>query len=275
MTMDRRLNLFVSYNHDYIEDNLTRALIVTLRLLNDKTKHSLLKDIFSRVEFHEKSNVMQLFDEKLISIDFALQGNIELDKNKLRSFLHKYLITITGNNEFAEVEEYLDLEPHVEETLKKKKPPEDAPQKQLLKKLCSDSRPDAWIYDVNEEFVFLIESKTADAVLYYSQVIAHAFNWLGLTSISEMISRTIKIRWSDIINSIDSILAKQVSKTDEKLMNELLEYLEYNGFRSFKGFQWENLRKPSAIEIKINNFTAFRWKRLKQPPKINILARNN
>jgi len=273
--MDRHLNLFVGYNHDYIEDNLTRALIVTLRLLNDKTKRSLLKDIFSRLAYPEKSNVMQLFDNDLTSIDFALQGNIELDKSKLCSFRNKYLITITSNNEFAEVEDYLDLEAYAEETLIKKKPPEDAPQKQLLKKLSSDSRPDAWIYNENEEFVFLIESKTVDAVLYYSQVIAHAFNWLGLTSISEMISRTIKIRWSDIINSIDSILAKHVSKTDEKLMNELLKYLVYNGFRSFKGFQWENLRKPPDIEIKINNFTAFQWERLNKPPKIDILVRNN
>ena len=45
--MDRHLNLFYTYNRDpeFIENNLTRAFIVTLRALGGDTRRALLKQL--------------------------------------------------------------------------------------------------------------------------------------------------------------------------------------------------------------------------------------
>lgn len=269
--MDRHLNLFVSYNHDLTEDNLTRAFIVTLSLLSTDTNHIFLKTILSRSQYSEKLDFEDLFEQDLNSIQFALQGNIEIERKKIFAFPHKYLVTITGNNDFAEVDDYLSTEEDVEKTLLKREPPKGSPQFQLLKKLCSDSRPDGWIYNKDKGFVFLIESKTANSILYYSQVISHAYNWLGLSKVSEILERTIKIRWSDIANSIDRLIRMQITESEKRLLKELSNYLEYNGFKAFKGLQWNKLKPPPQINVFVRGFDGFRWSELKYQPEINIL----
>ena len=73
---DPHLNLFYSYNQDneLIENNLTRAWIVTLRMLSAEIRNLFLQTLFK--------NHLQVPDEQLPSFrtaHFALQGKYGVD----------------------------------------------------------------------------------------------------------------------------------------------------------------------------------------------------
>lgn len=96
--MDPHLNLFVSYNHDFVEDNLTRSFILTLKLLPNKIQRTLLKNIFKRSEYFNPILRDECLNLKMNQLDFALQGNIHQARSDLFKIPRKFILTITGEN---------------------------------------------------------------------------------------------------------------------------------------------------------------------------------
>jgi hypothetical protein len=250
-------------------------LILSLKLVSDSTKEILLRDILSRASYHDDFDSSELEVLPLDSLEFALQGNVEVEREELARFPRHYLVTITSGVDFEEEAEYQELEKEVHEALVNKRPPEGEGRDSLLGKICSDSRPDAWIYDAKKRFVFLIESKTMDADLYYSQVICHAANWLGLFHVKDILKKTIRIRWVDVYKTCETICKELSAETDKKILEDLLYYFEFNQIRPFKGFQWHELKTPPKIDFNLNTFNGLFWEKLMPPPekmtlKINI-----
>jgi len=85
--MDRHLNCFYTYNqsNELIEDNLTRALIVTLSWLSNTTRNSLL---------HKLKGVFPAFD--FSTAKFSLH-EIEFSP---KIFRNQYIMTISTDLEY-------------------------------------------------------------------------------------------------------------------------------------------------------------------------------
>ena len=90
--MDWHLNLFYSYNQDnkLIENNLTRAFIITLRMLSPDTRHRLLDDLLDNPLKRLGSDEISFHEAQM-----ALQNHI--DQVKVRRTPHRYLLTLAND----------------------------------------------------------------------------------------------------------------------------------------------------------------------------------
>jgi hypothetical protein len=251
---DRHLNIFYTYNRDnqLIENNLTRALIVTLDLLTGSSKDRLIKEIFNRSllgrvaqnEIHTYS-----FDPS----SFSLQGH--MDKEWSRCTANCYLFTIAGYS--------LDI-------------------------VRTDSAgygsiPDAWIFDREQELCILIEVKLVGGELGHNQLYAHAADWLHLKEEREIADRLISVTWTDIAETLHSLRSGKagslniLTPQDLDLLSQLQTYIGFYGVLVFEGIRFEDLLPAPTCSLPLQKLKfqmehAFDFHELKPPPNFNIVT---
>ena len=225
--MDRHLNLFYSYNQDseLIENNLTRAWIVTLRLLSPQVREHLLQHLLGKAFQRQPGQIMPQLS--FVQAQFALQTH--MDRLLSRRAKLRYLLTIAT--------ERLDLEAG-----------ENQAQAPLIEpNLYSDSIPDAWIFDPGGEYCFLIESKVGDYPLDPDQLFSHTEGWLGQSK-TDAPAHMLSLTWVDVASAIQQL---DIAMNDQEmlLLENLVEFLSLYGYRPFKGFSFAALDQPPFISI--------------------------
>jgi len=262
MPKDRHLNLFCSYNQSdedvLIENNLTRAFIQTLRLLEGENRDNFLKILFARKSEELKKEELKNFDYS--NAEFALQNNI--DKAISKNARKKYVITITGRALITE-----DTE-------------QPRPQKTQ-----SDSRPDAWIYDKNSEYCLLIECKLGEGC-DEGQIESHIKYWFaGEYEEYQKNKKIIDLAWDDVLWGIDRMKEKVDSKEitlnrqEQIVLDDLFEFMGYYGFFIFKGFDFAHIpEKPdfelvsmTDINIDINIFEGLDFENIPPKPDFELI----
>lgn len=242
---DRHLNIFYSYNRDneLIENNMTRAFIVSMRIISRKLRSHILSKLL-------KSNVKLELLSRLENIDFALQENIPISVDKLREITNKYIITLTGNNIIEDLEKYSDSK--------------------LFDKVQFSPyiKPDAWIFDNEKDpnFCFMIECKTINDVLNAEQIIAYAKYFFGIYNYDEMEKIIIRISWYDIVDICSDLLRDDFLGNEQEalVLENLIGYLSYCNVIPFTGFTFDNI--PKFPEYNIAEFLEFNFDRMPEMP---------
>lgn len=263
--MDQHLNLFFTYNRDneLIENNLTRAFIVTLRTLSKETRNIFLQNlnmIFSSIDF---SNA-----------EFELQ-NSNINKIKFRI---KFIVTLSTHTGFYLESEYKSINKNSIKCILCNKIPNAKGNNFLLESILQGSVPDAWIYDgFGNQYCFLIECKKRGDIINYAQIIRHAYKHFGWDDLEEIDSKTIRLTWYNILSQYMEIWVNQTYQNEQEgfIINNFIEYLSFFGYYLFRGFNFVKL--PSIgfqflIIDKIN--VLFRFNDLKGVPR-TILAKGS
>ncbi len=211
---DRHLNLFYSYNRDnqLIENNLTRALVVTLRHLRPSLRKIVLAEIM----------LDAALDLDFEGVKFALQGNV--DRASVAKAQRKYVLTLSSN----------------------------IPQ--LLtgsREIKGRSIPDAWILGRENTYCILVESKVGNNPLNADQISDHAEGWLGLQGENESQRAIISSSWVRVCDALADIMEDRApvnaTPLEKELISELLQFLQFFGYRSFRGLARNTMAPPPAF----------------------------
>ena len=229
---DKHHNLFYSYNLDneLIENNMTRAFIVTLRTVSNAAKSYVLSRLLKSL-----STLDSTF--KFDNVEFALQDRIPIGKEQIRKIPHKFLIALTANDVISEFEKYEDPD--------------------LFESVMTSPgiKPDAWIYDKSAEprYCFLIECKPSGSVLSADQIIAYDKHFFGASSHKEAKGRLIILNWTDIIEVCKRLIDCGLSVNDQeaRIIGDFLEYLSYCGIVSFEGIHLESIGSIPAFSFSL------------------------
>ncbi len=258
--MDRHLNSYLSYNYanELIENNLTRAFIVTLMGLSEETRNALLSSL---------SIVFSSYDFSCAK--FALQSNIEINPREPKN---KYIVTLSTDTFYSLEDKFKSIKKDViKSTLSSKVSPAGSPE--ILKDLCRGSIPDAWIYDEAGNYCFLIECKKQWDYIYYPQIIRHAYEYFGLDDIDEIEKCTVRLTWYDLLDAFLEIIENNrfSNRQEEFMIENFIQYLGFFGYSKFKGFNFTNLLAHPRIKFVIDEYMKlFIFKGLKKPPKFRL-----
>lgn len=220
---DKHLNLWYAYNHDneLIENNLTRAFVLTLRSLTCATRDRILKRILAW-----KGGADPSLGEPLPSFAtarFALQQYMDIRLSRTAR-LKSILVLGSALPELTEC---------------KWKP--------------YPSTPDGWIFNEQEGYCVLLESKLGDDALGESQLRSHAAHWMDLLTADAVRRHTTAVSWFDVAAHIEALPATDASaephttEQDRLLLAALLEFLGFYGYRTFHGLELDRLHRPPGV----------------------------
>lgn len=250
---DKHLNLFYAYNRDneLIENNLTRAFIVSLRLLSPQSRNFLLTFLlqpeYARLRPHPPTEL-----PSFANASFALQGYIS--KETVRKFPQRYIITIATDRYEEKNEEVVTYDNPI---------------------------PDAWIFDETVGYCFLVEAKVGQNPLDHNQLYSHAKDWLGLKTSAEVERRIISVTWINVLQAIDRLrsevdLVKLGLNEQERLILEALEeYLNFFNYRLFRGFHFNRLQERPNLELFEIKTLLPVFSALSQPPHFQLTSPNS
>lgn len=243
---DHHMNIFRSYNHALIENNLTRAFMVTLRFLSSDCRNLFLKKLFKKFNHYDFKNV-----------ELALQGNIPIPLDKIRVIPHRIAIALIGFHYIENLDVY------------------KSPEKYNSEVIYSDtSHPwnDAWIIDGNLEnpkFCFMFECKGVGDILTAEQIIAYSKDYLRHDNYSEFQNNHEIVTWYDVFSISEHLLTCDISDFERNLLYDFIEYLKMNNVVPFKGFNFHNM--PQKFKYKILFKINFNFKKIPAIPDIKII----
>lgn len=264
---DNHLNLFYTYNRDneLIENNLTRAFVVFLSIISGQNRHAILSRLLdTKYSIHTKNISHRNWD--FTNVQFALQSNIA--RHIPRNSAQKILLTITTET-FDALERIDDADEITN------------------RKINDDSKfssvPDAWIYDISQDFCILIEAKIGSNPLEFSQLKAHVRNWFGLTWHKLIKSNTsYSITWIDVLETLEELYnnLEMTESSDRHLIFHLMEFINYYGFRVFKGIDYSGLDDQPGFHFErhrsIGNIASkMNFSKLEPPLNFQIYGRTH
>lgn len=223
MSTDRHLNLFYSYNRDneLIENNLTRAFIVTLQTIEPATSQAMLQRLV-RGPLESTGFECPSFS----NVQYALQGHI--DRTLIVDYSGFVLAIATDHvlpgDEIA---------------------PDAATR--------ASSIPDAWVIADSDRCCFLIESKIGGNPLDDEQLRQHAAGWLGISE-GEFKERLLSISWVQVLGVVEQVLDEVrtgliVNRQERLILSAMAEFLGYCNYRLFRGFDFSSLRSAPAATV--------------------------
>jgi len=242
---DRHLNIFYSYNSDneLIENNMTRAFIVTLKFLAPSTRTRFLVVLLGS----RKKDVVEL---DLQNMEFALQGNIDVDLNLIRKCKHKYILAITGDG-LLHGSEKIDNESSSSHTIS-----------------GEQIRPDGWMFNSKkpQQYFFLIEAKTVDNVLGAEQIMSYGKHYFGYRSYHELRDSLICITWYDIVDECSTFCKNDVSLNQQErtILGDFVKFLNYCRVIPFSGWNMSDI--PAHPNYKFSLDSDFGFERIPNLP---------
>jgi len=245
MTTDRHLNLFYTYNQNnqLIENNLTRAWIVTLDFLSGPVRDSWMRLLLQEALAHIGQSTDDL--PSFVQASFALQS--WMDKTTSLNAPKRYLVTIASDRP--------DISDH-----------ESTPYASV---------PDGWIYDYDLErktgYCLLVEAKLHYNPLDETQIKSHA-EWLGLSP-AELENHILAISWFDVARSIKELRSTLTpNNQEERILAHLTGYLAFFGYHIFTGFNFSTLKEPPRFELGKYSPPAFSYFRdIPQTPAFRLI----
>jgi hypothetical protein len=245
---DRHLNLFYTYNRDaeLVENNLTRAWIVSLKLLSGRVRDGLLRSL---LEEPFRSLAMSQPGELpcFVNAQFALQGY--MDASQANEFPDQYILTIASNR-YGGIEDDSTTKPEAQER--------EGTSGAQSSTSGTYSIPDAWIYDEKEGYCFLIEAKVGLNPVDDAQVKAHAAHWFGMTGREDVRSRLLPLTWIDVLQAIGEVRSGRsggdVSLNDQEsqILEALEDFIGFFGYHIFYGFDFRPLQNPPKFTIPVD-----------------------
>jgi len=248
--MDRHLNLFYSYNRDseLIENNLTRALIVTLRMIEPATCDAILRGVFE-----EPLRNLGYECPSFINSEFALQSNF--DRERAATAPHRFVVALASD--FIEA---IDQESEAVMGLARN----------------TGSVPDAWIAVEQGEHCFLVEAKIGGNPLNDAQLVAHARSWMRIED-HELPRRLISVTWSQVLSVIHDFIGgsesqlSRVNRQEISILTSLFDFIEYAGYRLFLGIDFAKLRPRVNLVLGGDRATfGLALSRLAAPPQFSL-----
>lgn len=206
---NRHLNLFYTYRTRHLEDNVTRALVLTLRNLAPVHLRLFLRDVVLRkpAQAALRERVQLLVED---NFDFDLQVTPPDDNSNLLDAKSGVIVGVNYSGTQA---------PIFDATI-------DNP---------GGAKPDALISDMANELTAIFEIKLTDS-LYREQIQRHfrAFFTQESTSMDQVF---VEIAWTEIADFLQRVARQSVSERERLLAVEFVEYLDWLKLVEFLGFQ--------------------------------------
>lgn len=262
---DNHLNLFYTYNRDneLIENNLTRAFVVFLSIISGQNRHTILSKLLdTKYSTHTKSISNKNWD--FTNVQFALQSNI--DRHIPRNSAQKILLTISS--------ETFDPFNRVDDV--------DAVTNERINNNSNfSSVPDAWIYDIFQDFCILIEAKIGSNLLELNQLNAHVIYWFDLTWRELIKSNSLySITWINVLETLEEVYnnIELTESSDRHLIVHLMEFITYYGYHVFKGIDYSGLDDQPGFHLIRHHFieniaSKINFNKLEPPLNFQIYSR--
>jgi len=251
---DRHLNLFFSYSQDtdLLENNLTRAWIVTMQLLSSELRERLLHKLLGEA-LRALGNGLSNREHSFATAQFALQGH--MDSALVRSCSDKYLVAMASEHGYDDDSSEGRESPRAGQ--------------------ASGSIPDAWIFDKAGSYCFLVEAKVGTNPLDDGQIANHATRWFGLPR-QELATHLLALSWDDLANVLEGILSdiaggRLAALVPEQLiLTNLSEYLTFFGYRAFRGIALNAVQDIPAFALGRRGIHLPALARLGAPPGFRL-----
>jgi hypothetical protein len=224
-TGDYHFNLFYTYQTNHLENNVTRAFVLTLRSLAPAHLRLLFNEVIlkraqgqlrKRINFLEKPE-----------FEFDLQVSKPSDDDYKLTAETGVIVGVDYSGKQALIfDSSFDTE--------------------------GGARPDALLSDVANGITAIFEIKLSDS-LYREQIQRHfqAF-FLPKTSLADVF---VEITWSEIAGFLDKIREQSVGEVERFIVSEFVQYLELLELVDFFGFQPNDFALDrDASKRKLNRF---------------------
>lgn len=222
---NKHLNLFYSYRTNHIEDNVTRALLITLSRLTPVHLRLFIRDLVLKKKT-DLSHRLQFFAEP----DFTFDPQVSLppDEDRRLDANNGVIVGINLSGTQALTFETSD-------------------------KGLDRARIDALVADNGNDITLIFESKLRDD-LYCEQIERHfkMFFDQSLTSLKDVF---VEITWSDIANYLLGVHRQTGYSEEKSTIAEFVQYLDWLGLVDFLGFHVSDF--PERNYRKLNGFVAF------------------
>ena len=248
--MEKHLNLFYSYNQGnlsssertkQLEDNLTRALIVTLRNLEHPSQIKFLKLLLLKNIVHSKSFVYDLqntnkYKAKSDTTKFLVVLQRDKSNFNLKDFQRLDTSFLENKTDIEKKEIGSDIRKHIatesQEDFQINDTNFNFSELNSLLQFFYGNRPDAWI--IGEKEVVLFETKIGYNSASKYQIYRHITGKSGLNLNPQKLKSDsanlsiINITWEEI-GKIFQGLKSENSQKELFLINQFLEYISMTG----------------------------------------------
>jgi hypothetical protein len=191
---DRHLNLFYTYRTNHLEDNITRALILTLRNLAPVHLRLFLRDI---ILSKSKQVIVRERMQLLTDDDFRFELQVSPPEERLDA---KTGVIVGVNYSGAQ-----------------------SPTFDATYLSQGGARPDALVIDAANDFAVLFEIKLSDS-LYRKQIERHFHSFFDQSS-TTLNQVFVEISWSEIAEFLQRIVRQTVSERERFIVSNLFSIL--------------------------------------------------
>lgn len=237
---DRHLNLYYTYNTRHLEDNVTRAFVLTLKRLAPVHLRLLLRDclleglpIRNQIELSAKDDFeFDLQRTHVGQLGTVAEVHDDEEIGELLTDSRGFLVGITRSGEVS---------PTFEMGAGISEPP-----------LEERGRPDAWIADVANGIAGVLEIKLGDD-LYESQLRRHFKSFFDSesTSIQDVFA---EVSWDDIAGYLEKLEALTRDQTEREFIREFVDYVDMQGLVEFRSFRESDFMERSRRTRMIRRF---------------------
>lgn len=250
-TDNLHLNLFYVYGAAHLENNVTRALLITLRGLTPVHLRIFLKELIID-ELKKQRGVSNLCP------NFKILADPKPDKFE---FLTQ--ISTTGDTPFLTKKNGVILGINHSGDQAIKLGPSNVDK--------AGSRPDAVIMDMENELTVIIEVKLSD--LLYSEQIERLHRNFFVDDGHDPNAVFLELSWQRIASALQEILLQSQSPVERMLIREFLEYLALLNLSGFIEFNKADF--PDRNYYKLNSFLISLSKELPQSLRVQKYAGNH
>ncbi|GAF86840.1 unnamed protein product, partial [marine sediment metagenome] len=114
------------------------------------------------------------------------------------------------------------------------------------------SRPDAWIYNSQDDFCVLIEAKTRSYPLHIGQLRAHSNDWYKV-QLEELVDNQMYFSktWIDILEAFESaeMLLTNIGVIENSIINHMCQFLGFFEYKIFSGFDFQRLDDHPVLTL--------------------------
>lgn len=228
--MNNHLNLFYSYQTHHLEDNVTRALLITFRNLSPLAIRLFLQQVVLPKAKDEiiKSKISMLSEPEFIfdTQSSYLSESMSDDKKFVASNC-----LILGINYSGMQKLYFQENPDI---------------------IDSRSRLDGIIVDKTNELCVLIEVKLWDWL--YSEQITKIFQNYFDTKSTILDNIFVEISWTDIIDFLSKIVLLTSDTKEKFLIEEFMQYCDFLKLTDFVGFKGYDFLYDQTNDDKLQKF---------------------
>ena len=245
--MNKHLNLFYTYGPKHLEDNVTRALIITLKNITP---------------VHLRLFLREVIIPKLRGSKLELQGKVRLlaDPN----FIFDLQVPEPQENEkFCEGNGLIVGINY-------------SGSQKLDFDTSSDSiggaRPDALVSDSDSELSVIFEAKLWDS-LYKEQIQRHYQHFFDPDK-ADLKKVFVEITWSDIATFLEKVTRQSQSPKEIFVIEQFIEYLDLLKLVEFLSFKNSDFSETNYNYTKLDRFLSFLTERLSEELKLAEYEKN-